>query len=111
MLKGKVRVRELLDGVLVTGAGESAETVGSKRTVQLIGSTSAGAGAASVTVQTSNDNTNWTTVDTLTLTLGTVVTSDVYTSDLPWKYIRGNVGSISGTGASVTLYLGEEVQS
>ena len=109
MLKGMTRVRTILDSVLVTGAGNAFKSTSPKRTVQAIGKTSAGVGAASIFVQASNDGTNWVTIDTLSLTLGTTITSDHYTEDLPWKYIRANVNSISGTDAEVSVFLGEEV--
>lgn len=104
----KIRTHKLLNAVLVTGAGASASPLGMNKTFQLVGATSAGAGAASVTVEGSNDDTNWYVLDTLTLTLGTVVTSDEGVNTAAWKYIRGNVGSISGTDGYVTLVMANE---
>lgn len=95
----------LLDAVTATGAGTALESWMKDKLFQAKGSTSSGPGAAVVLVQGSNDNSTWETIATFTLTLGTVVTSDSFASDSKWRYIRGNVQSISGTGAAVTLYL------
>lgn len=96
----------LLSSVLVTGAGSSINAWMKDKTFQAIGSTTAGAGACVVLVQASNDDTNWITIGTITLTLGVTATSDGFASDAQWAYIRGNVQSISGTNASVTLIIG-----
>lgn len=73
------------------------------RTFQAFGNTTSGAGSATVLVEASNDNTNWITIATITLTLGTAVTTDGASSIAAWKYIRGRVSAISGTGAKVSL--------
>lgn len=77
-----------------------------KRVFQAVGTTTAGAGAATVLVQGSLDDTNWLTLGTISLTLGTTATSDGFATDAPWTYIRGNCSAISGTGATVTLFVG-----
>lgn len=77
-----------------------------KRAFQAVGTTSSGAGATTVLVQGSLDDTNWITLGTISLTLSTTASTDGFTTDAPWLYIRGNCASISGTGASVTLYVG-----
>jgi len=98
--------KKLLDGVIATGAGTAQEVRVSKRTFQLVGSTSAGAGAAEVDIEVSNDGTNFFTLGTITLVLGVTAVSDGFASDAPWEYVRGNVVSISGTDAEVTLWMG-----
>lgn len=97
---------KLLDAVIVTGAGTSREVREPKRTFQLDGTTSAGAGAVEVDVEVSNDNTNFIVLGTITLVLATTSSSDGFASDAPWQYVRGNVQSISGTDAAVTLTMG-----
>ena len=104
----KVKTHTLLSVKTDTGAGDVIEPIASKRTFQLTGFTSAGAGTADVDVEVSNDGINFKSIDTLSLTLGTTVTSDLFTSDAPWKHVRGNVTTISGTDAEVTLTLGNE---
>lgn len=99
-------VYTLLDGATATGAGTSCTTVNTKRTFQASGSVSASTGAASIDIEVSNDGTNWIVLGTISLTLGTTTTSDGFVSDAPWKHVRANVDSISGTDASVDVYMG-----
>jgi hypothetical protein len=99
---------KLLNAKTDTGAGAALEVSVSRRTFQLVGSTSAGAGAASVNIEVSNDGTNWLALGNIALTLATTAASDGFTSEASWTHIRGNVVSISGTGASVTLYMGAQ---
>lgn len=77
-------------------------------TFQAYGSTTAGAGSAVVTIQGSNiDNANaYVTLGTITLTLGTTITADGFATTAPWKYMRANVTTLSGTGASVNVLMG-----
>ena len=89
-----------------TGVTTGMEFKGVNRACQVVGTTSAGSGAASVKIQGSLTNvaTDFVTLATVSLTLGTAQTTDGFTSLAPWKYLRANVESISGTGASVTAY-------
>ena len=105
----KIKTHTLLSSVLATGAGTAAKPLGSNKVFHLTGFVSASTGAASVTVEGSLDGTNWVILDTLTLTLGVAVTSDSGVDTAPWLYVRGNVGSISGTDAKVTLTMALEV--
>jgi hypothetical protein len=99
--------RTLLSAVTTTGAGAAADDVDKAlRTYQAYGQTTAGSGAATIKVQGSNDNTNWVDLGTITLTLTTTTVSDGFASNAPWKYVRGNVTALSGTGAAVTLMVG-----
>lgn len=98
--------KTLLNGSTATGAGTTVARAPAIKTFHLTGTTTAGAGAATVYVQVSNDNSNWITAATLTLTLATTASSDGCVLDAPWTFIRGNVNAISGTGASVSLYMG-----
>lgn len=101
-----VAVTTLLSAVTSTGAGTASSPDSHSRTFQATGTTSAGSGAATVKVQVSNDNSNWIDLGTITLVLGTSATSDGFSSDAAWKYVRGNVTAISGTNATVSLYMG-----
>jgi hypothetical protein len=76
------------------------------KTFQATGRTTAGIGAVSVEVQVSNDNANWIVMGTITLTLGTATTTDGFVSIANWTYVRGRVASLSGTGATVSLFMG-----
>lgn len=75
---------------------------------QAYGSTTAGAGAVVVEIYVSNDGEVWIDdpVLTISLTLGTTVTSDGAVIQTSWNYYRADVASISGTGASVTVKMG-----
>lgn len=63
-----------------------------------------GAVGATVVIEVSNDAlfAVSTAVGTITLS-GTVDSTDGFTTDAPWKYIRANVTAISGTSAAVTV--------
>jgi hypothetical protein len=100
---GQPSVVTLLNSVTTTGAGASYTMWNEEKSFHIIHSTAAGVGAAEVVVQVSNDNSNWADAATFTLTLSTTPTSEAFCRNGTWKYVRGKVNSISGTGASVTL--------
>lgn len=104
----------LLSAATATGAGPAyniqyMRVTQNNRTFQATGTTTSGAGAATVTVQVSNVPTpganDWITIGTITLTLGTTSTTDGFVSIAAWENVRGNITAISGTGASVNLYM------
>jgi hypothetical protein len=72
---------------------------------QATGATSAGSGSATVVIEVSNDGTNYNTLGTITLTLGTSSTGDGFAVSNTWEYYRAKLTAISGTGASVTVYM------
>lgn len=83
------------------------------KTFQAVGTTSAGAGAATIKVWVSNKPTpatatdvDWVLLGTLFLTLGTTQTEDHFNSTAPWRWVRAEVDSISGTDATVTCWMG-----
>lgn len=96
----------ILDNATATGAGASNRLIGGGRVaVESHGTTTSGSGATSVTIEVSNNNATWQTAGTIGLTLGTTQTSDGFVMDAPWLYVRANVASISGTGASVSVII------
>lgn len=99
-------IRTMLNAVTTTGAGAAVHLDGPNTTFQAHGVTSAGTGAAAINVDVSNDGSVWTLAGTLNLTLGTTRTSDAITIAGSWPFARGNVTSISGTDAAVTLTAG-----
>lgn len=101
-------VQTLLSGKTATGAGQGFAVNNTNRTFHAKGTTSSGSGVVSVAVQGSNTDidADYITMGTISLTLGTTSTSDGFTSSAPWKFVRGNVTFISGTGAVVTLTMG-----
>lgn len=107
----KIAVRNLFVGRTTTGYADAHEVVGgSDRTFQAYGSTSNGAGAATIIIYGTNDDSqstnNLITLGTITLTLGTTVTSDGFASQAAWRYIVVRVSAISGTDAAVTVNVG-----
>ena len=96
----------LLDAKTTTGAGTQIFKDSPYATFQVSGTTTAGSGSAVVVIQVSNDATNWITAGTVTLTLGTASTTDGFTTQAPWKYVRANVTTLTGTGASVSALMG-----
>lgn len=97
---------KIIDAATGTVTGEKHEPRDAKRTFQATGQTSAGVGAVAVDIEASNDGTNFLLIATISLTLGTVTTTDGFASDAPWKVIRARVTSISGTDAAVTVWMG-----
>ena len=95
-------------GVTATTVGATIYKDSPYATFQMYGTTTAGAGSAVVTIQGSNiDNTNaFITLGTITLTLGTTLVADGLTTTAPWKYVRANVSTITGTGAVVQVLMG-----
>ena len=107
----------LLSGATATGAGAAHVPVNTLRTFQAQGATSAGAGAATILIEVSNiagpgpgdrpdSDTDWSTLDTLSLTLGTTATTDFGESNAAWRFVRARVTAISGTDATVSVYMG-----
>lgn len=100
----RFKSEKILSAATVTGAGSAFECWDERQAFQALGTTSSGAGAASIKIQGSLDNSNWIDLGTITLTLATTSSSDGFGIDVPWRYVRANVSSISGTGASVTVW-------
>jgi hypothetical protein len=96
----------LLSAATATGAGGAIQINDGNRTFQAVGSTTNGAGAATVKIQVSNDAANWIDLATISLTLGTTATTDGFASSASWGHVRANVTAISGTGASVSVFMG-----
>lgn len=106
-----MKLFNLLTNATATGTGPVANAANQpfpaqRHTFQVSGKTTAGAGAAAVDIQVSNNGRVWLTLATVTLTLGTTESTDGFVSDAPWRFVRANVTSISGTGASVTAEMG-----
>lgn len=95
----------MLDAATATGTGAEFKLPESGiTTFQASGTTSAGAGAATIVIQVSNDDDNWITAGTITLTLGTVATSDGFAFTGNWDKARANLTAISGTDAAVSAF-------
>jgi len=108
-MMGKVKTHHLLKDVTATGAGAAAQPLGSHRTFHAFGNTTAGAGATTIGVEVSNDGVNFFEIDVLSITLATTVASDVYENQYPYAFVRGNVKTLTGTGAKVSLIMGAQL--
>jgi hypothetical protein len=102
----------LLSNATATGAGTAWHPIDTTalatytyHSFQAVGNTSTSTGAATILIQVSNDGANYITLGTITLTLGTAVTSDGFAVANTWEYYRANVSAISGTGAIVSVYM------
>ena len=107
------KITTLISAKTDTGAG-TVESNGMARskTIQTFAATSSGAGALTMLVQATNIDppgaNDWFTIATLTLALTTTRATDGLVVDAPWRWIRGNVSAISGTGAAASLLIGHE---
>ncbi len=52
-----------------------------------------GGGSATVLIQASNDNRTWATL--ATIVLSSTATSEGFSSEVPWLYVRANVTAVS----------------
>jgi hypothetical protein len=78
-----------------------------RKSFHINGKVSASTGAATVTVLGSNDGgVTWVVVTTLSLTLGTTLTTAGYFTDAAYQYWAFGVTAISGTNATVNGYFG-----
>lgn len=103
---GEVVRKTLLSGATTTGAGSAFSGVRGTDSFHAVGSVASSTGAATIVIQVSNDGTNWLTLGTISLSLTTSESSDGFASDAAWAFVRANVTSISGTGASVSVIMG-----
>lgn len=72
------------------------------KTYQVEGATTSGTGSVTVVIEGSNTGNSYDLIGTITLTLGTTITSDSFTSFDRYEYMRSRVTAISGTGAYAT---------
>jgi hypothetical protein len=99
-------VATILSAATATGAGSSKELQDGIKTIQASMS-GTGSISATVVIEVSNDNVNWLSESDSTLSLtGTTTASAGLMMSVNWKYLRANVTAISGTGASVNVYVG-----
>lgn len=104
---------KLIDAATATSTGEKHGAWTHRQTYQATGFTTAGAGAATVQIWVSDvDNpstatdVDWVLLATISLTLATTSSTDGAASEAAWRWRRAKVSAISGTGASVTVWMG-----
>ena len=102
---------ELLSAATSAARGTAYRMFGHYMSFYADGTTSAGSGSAVIDIEVSNvdspsssDSTEWKIAGTITLTLGTTKTNDVFTLNAPYQWFRARLVSISGTGASVNCF-------
>lgn len=105
MRKNRTETIRLINAGTATGNSDAVDANAVNLTIQAVGSTTNGAGAATVFVQVTNDGTNYIDAGTITLTLATSASSDGFALDAPWDKVRARINAISGTGASVSVYM------
>jgi hypothetical protein len=98
----------LKSSATTTGAYGQIRPVGSKVAFQAAGRTTSGAGAATIVIVGSLNGTDYVTLGTITLTLGTAITSDGFTSDNAWVYYSSTITAISGTNAVASVFVGSK---
>lgn len=98
----------ILSGATVTGAGTAVAGNRSPgyKTYQVTGSTSAGTGTAVVNVEGSNNGAVFDVIGSVSLSLTTTAVSNGFTSADRYSLVRGNVTTINGTGAAVSITAG-----
>jgi len=102
----------LLSNATTTQSGQRHTAWDAKLTFQAVGRTTSGSGSASVDIQVSNvtnptQDSHWLTAMTISLTLGSATDAgDGQEFDAKWRHVRARVTAISGTGASVDVYMG-----
>ena len=87
-----------------TGASASAESPGAGATVHAT-VTGTGALTATVVIQVGNIADSWLDLGTLSLS-GTTTATQGLALDAHWVYIRANITTLTGTGATVNVVMG-----
>ncbi len=97
----------LLSSVTATGAGSAIQT-GDKGGIsfQAILGGAANPRSATVLIEVSLDKTNWHTAATIDLALAGKLIDGFAQPVWPWRWTRGKVSAIVGSGTTVTLKLG-----
>jgi hypothetical protein len=101
----------MCSAVTTTGActavqGNQGGRVPPSKTYQAVCRTTNSTGSAVVAVEGSNDGTNFDSIGTITLSLTTSASSGSFTSQDRYIQNRGNVTTLTGTGANCTLTMG-----
>lgn len=94
----------LLTNATSTGASSAAEAPGPGATVQAT-VTGTGAVTATVVIQVGNVSGSWLDLGTLSLS-GTTSATQGLALDAHWVYIRANVTTLTGTGATLNVVMG-----
>jgi len=100
----------LQSAATTTATGSWVKCYGLGQTYQAVANGTSGAFSATVVIEVSNDGTNAIATPLGTIVLsGTATTaaSDGFTTGIaPWAWVRARVTAISGTGASISTWMG-----
>ena len=102
----EVTASNLLLDKTTTGAGSSSGPAPSGRKSFQVIVNGTGVVSATVDIEVSNNNSNFFAMTTVAVT-GTTTANDGFATDAPWRYYRANVTAIAGTGAKVSVLVGE----
>ena len=102
----KTSTQALLTNATTTGAGNSFEPWGDTRTYGATGVCD-DSGTAVISIEVRNDsNAAWILMGTITITLSPTASGDGFSSIVPWKYVRARITSLSGTNATISVFMG-----
>jgi len=103
----------VLDAATTTATSAVFRPQTDTRTFHVYGATSSGSGSVTVAIEVSNilnpvntTNVDWISMGTITLALTTTRASDGFVSTAAWTSVRARVTAISGTGAAVSVAMG-----
>lgn len=101
------QVGRLLGGATANGNGNAVLMPRGERE-RVYQATIAGTGSVSATVtfQGSCNGEDWVTIDEALSLTGTGSDTKAIESPYPWPFVRANVASITGTGATVNAFVG-----
>lgn len=100
------KVETIVNGVTSTGTQPYVRKPAPGTVFQVV-LTGTGAISATIYFEVSLDGTNWVSPGMATVSLsGTNSVTDGFASNAPWRFVRVNINALSGTGASVTVYMG-----
>lgn len=96
----------IVTAATTTGAKTAVRGLNVEKTYEVVGSTGSGTGTAVVSVEGSNGATSWSNIGTVTLSLTTTPSSGSFTSQDRYTWLRGNVSTLTGTTATVSITAG-----
>jgi len=96
-----------LDEIVQGAISKVRATRQAKFAFHFFGTTSAGTGNAVLDIEASADGTKWVRLGGITLALTVAGDQGGVAFDAPWTFVRGNLLTLTGTDAKVTLKLME----
>jgi hypothetical protein len=99
----------MLSAVIATGSSGVFSPRGANMLFTADGTVSVSTGSATIIIEGHIGGEVYATIDTLSLTLGTTATVDFGVTTAPWEYVRARVSAISGTDATVNVWMSVEI--